>query len=64
VLLTTHYLEEADALANRVAVIHRGAIVAHGTPAEIKRSRTADGLEDAFLSILNESRNSTEEVLQ
>jgi ABC-2 type transport system ATP-binding protein len=64
VLLTTHYLEEADALANRVAVIHRGAIVAHGTPAEIKRSRTADGLEDAFLSILNENRNSTEEVLQ
>ncbi|MDQ3081900.1 MAG: ABC transporter ATP-binding protein [Gemmatimonadota bacterium] len=36
VLLTTHYLEEADALADRIVVIDRGAIVADGTPAEIK----------------------------
>jgi ABC-2 type transport system ATP-binding protein len=36
VLLTTHYLEEADALADRIAVINQGAIVAEGTPAEIK----------------------------
>ena len=36
VLLTTHYLEEADALADRVVVIHQGAIIAEGTPAEIK----------------------------
>lgn len=36
VLLTTHYLQEADALADRVAVINQGEIVAEGTPAEIK----------------------------
>ena len=36
VLLTTHYLEEADALAKRIVVINNGVIVAHGTPAEIK----------------------------
>jgi ABC-2 type transport system ATP-binding protein len=36
VLLTTHYLQEADALANRVAVINQGEIIAEGTPAEIK----------------------------
>jgi ABC-2 type transport system ATP-binding protein len=36
VLLTTHYLQEADALADRVAVIHQGQIIAEGTPAEIK----------------------------
>ena len=36
VLLTTHYLQEADALADRIAVIHEGEIIAHGTPAEIK----------------------------
>ena len=35
-LLTTHYLDEADALANRVVVIDRGRIIAQGTPAEIK----------------------------
>jgi ABC-2 type transport system ATP-binding protein len=38
VLLTTHYLEEADALADRVIVLHRGRLVADGTPGEIKRS--------------------------
>jgi ABC-2 type transport system ATP-binding protein len=36
VLLTTHYLQEADALADRIAVLHRGEIIAEGTPAEIK----------------------------
>jgi ABC-2 type transport system ATP-binding protein len=40
VLLTTHYLEEADALANRIIVINHGRIVSEGTPAEIK-SRSA-----------------------
>jgi ABC-2 type transport system ATP-binding protein len=40
VVLTTHYLEEADALADRIAVINNGSIIAHGTPAELK-SRTA-----------------------
>jgi ABC-2 type transport system ATP-binding protein len=37
VLLTTHYLEEADALAHRIIVINKGRIVSEGTPAEIKR---------------------------
>jgi ABC-2 type transport system ATP-binding protein len=36
VLLTTHYLQEADALADRIAVINQGSIIAEGTPAEIK----------------------------
>jgi ABC-2 type transport system ATP-binding protein len=36
VLLTMHYLQEADALADRVAVINQGKIIAEGTPAEIK----------------------------
>lgn len=36
VLLTTHYLQEADALADRIAVLNKGEIVAEGTPSEIK----------------------------
>ncbi len=36
IVLTTHYLEEADALADRVAIIDEGKIVALGTPAELK----------------------------
>ncbi|HEY2091994.1 MAG TPA: ABC transporter ATP-binding protein [Thermoanaerobaculia bacterium] len=54
VLLTTHYLEEADALANRVIVIDRGTIIAEGTPDQIKqraagkriRCRTALSVDD------------------
>jgi ABC-2 type transport system ATP-binding protein len=38
--LTTHYLEEADALADRIGVINKGSIIAEGTPAQIK-ARTA-----------------------
>jgi len=36
VLLTTHYLQEADALADRVVVINKGAVIAEGTPSQIK----------------------------
>jgi ABC-2 type transport system ATP-binding protein len=54
VLLTTHYLEEADALADRIVVVGQGRIVAEGSPAEIKtraagrkvRCRTSLSLED------------------
>jgi ABC-2 type transport system ATP-binding protein len=53
VLLTTHYLEEADALAHRIVVVNKGRIVSQGTPAEIKsrgagriiRCRTALSLQ-------------------
>ena len=37
IFLTTHYLEEADQLAARVAVLDRGRLIAEGTPAELKR---------------------------
>jgi oleandomycin transport system ATP-binding protein len=37
VLLTTQYLEEADALADDISVIDKGRVIAHGTPAELKR---------------------------
>ncbi|MDN5865693.1 MAG: ABC transporter ATP-binding protein [Gammaproteobacteria bacterium] len=40
IVLTTHYLEEADALADRIVVINRGRVIAEGSPAEIK-SRAA-----------------------
>jgi len=55
VLLTTHYLEEADALAHRVAVIDRGRIAAEGSPAEIKAQTRTNALEDAFLAIMQGS---------
>ncbi len=44
VLLTTHYLEEADALCDRLAIIDHGKIVAEGSPAELKREIAGDVL--------------------
>ena len=41
ILLTTHYLEEADALADRVVVLDRGRVIADGTPGEVKRRAAA-----------------------
>jgi ABC-2 type transport system ATP-binding protein len=45
VLLTTHYLEEADRLAERVAIIDRGRIVAQGTPDELKAELRGDAIQ-------------------
>jgi ABC-2 type transport system ATP-binding protein len=42
VFLTTHYLEEADALCDRIAIIDHGRIVAEGTPEELKREIAGD----------------------
>jgi ABC-2 type transport system ATP-binding protein len=44
ILLTTHYLEEADRLAHRVAIIDRGRIVARGTPDELKSELRGDAI--------------------
>ncbi len=44
VFLTTHYLDEADALCDRIMVIDEGRIVASGTPAELKRSAASDSI--------------------
>ncbi len=45
VLLTTHYLEEADQLASQLAIVDRGAVVARGTPEELKRELRGDAVE-------------------
>jgi len=49
ILLTTHHMDEADALCERVAIMHRGKIAAIGTPAELK-ARVGPGatLDDVF----------------
>jgi ABC-2 type transport system ATP-binding protein len=44
VLLTTHYLEEADRLASRLAIVDRGRVVAEGTPDELKRELEGDAI--------------------
>jgi len=51
VFLTTHYIEEAEQIAQRVAIIDRGKIAAIGTTEELKRKTGAASLEEAFLKL-------------
>ena len=45
ILLTTHYLEEADRLASRLAIVDRGRVVARGTPDELKSELHGDTIQ-------------------
>src|ERR1700693_3120127 len=51
VFLTTHYMDEADRVAHRIAVIDHGRIVAQGTPQELKQQTNSNSLEEAFLAL-------------
>jgi ABC-2 type transport system ATP-binding protein len=49
VVLTTHYMEEADRLCDRLGIIDRGRVVTEGTPARLKASVGSGSLEDVYL---------------
>jgi ABC-2 type transport system ATP-binding protein len=51
VFLTTHYMDEAERVAHRIAIIDHGHIVALGTPQELKQQTDTDSLEAAFLAL-------------
>lgn len=51
VFLTTHYMDEADRVAQRIAVIDHGKIVAQGSPQELKHQTGKPSLEEAFLAL-------------
>ncbi len=52
ILLTTHYLEEAEKLCERVAILHRGRLQALGSPQQLMRERQQAHLEDVFLELV------------
>jgi ABC-2 type transport system ATP-binding protein len=69
VFLTTHYMDEADRVADRIAVIDHGRIVATGSSAELKQQTGTDSLEGAFLaltgtSIRDESATAADQMRQ
>lgn len=51
VFLTTHYMDEADRVADRIAIIDHGRIVAIGSSAELKAQTSSETLEGAFLAL-------------
>ena len=69
VFLTTHYMDEADRVAHRIAIMDHGAIVAQGTSAQLKQQTGSDSLEGAFLaltgtSLRDESASSSDRMRQ
>jgi ABC-2 type transport system ATP-binding protein len=56
IILTTHYMEEAEALADRVGIMKQGHLLALGTAEEIKAQAGTDRFEDAFVKIVKEAK--------
>ncbi len=54
VILSTHHMDEVERLCDEVAIIHRGCILATGTPMELMHSQNANDLETAFVNIVGE----------
>ena len=55
VFLTTHYMDEAERVAHRIAIIDHGRVVAQGSPQELKQQTGTDSLEEAFLALTGSS---------
>lgn len=51
IILTTHYLEEAESLSDRIGIMSKGILKAEGTAAELKKAADTDSFEDAFVKI-------------
>ncbi|MDD5720985.1 MAG: ATP-binding cassette domain-containing protein [Candidatus Pacebacteria bacterium] len=60
VFLTTHYMEEAEKMADKVVIIDQGKIIGSGTPQELKNSTATNSLEEAFLKLTGEAIRSDE----
>ncbi len=55
VFFTTHYMEEADKVAQKIAIIDHGKIIVQGTPEELKQQTKTTSLEEAFLAFTGET---------
>lgn len=55
VFLTTHYMDEADRVAQRIAIIDHGKIVAQGSPSQLKQQTECETLEQAFLTLTGDT---------
>ena len=55
VILTTHYMEEAEALSDRIGIMKNGRLIALGTAEELKQKAQKDRFEDAFIALVKEA---------
>lgn len=56
IVLTTHYMEEAEALSDRIGIMKDGRLLAMGTVQEIKATAGTDKFEEAFITIVKEAK--------
>ena len=57
IILTTHYMEEAESLSDRVAIMNKGNIIEIGTPKEIISKTKTKNMEDAFVCLITGGKN-------
>jgi len=55
IILTTHYMEEAEALSDRIGIMKNGKLLAIGTAYELMDKTSTDKFENAFISIVKEA---------
>jgi len=55
IFFTTHYIDEAEKMAQNVAIIDYGKIIAQGSPQELKEKTSSQSLEEAFLKLTGHS---------
>ena len=55
IILTTHYMEEAEALSDRIGIMKDGRLLAVGTPDELKKQAETEDFEHAFVTIIKEA---------
>lgn len=55
IILTTHYMEEAEALSDRIGIMKRGRLIALGTAEELKAKAGKEKFEDAFITLVKEA---------
>ena len=56
IILTTHYMEEAEALSDRIAIMQKGKLVCMGTVQELIKKADTDNFEDAFVKLATEEK--------
>lgn len=57
IILTTHYMEEAEALSDRIGIMNKGKLIELGTPKELIKKAKTKNFEDAFIKIIEEDNN-------
>ena len=57
ILYSTHYMEEAENICDKVIMINKGIIIAEGTPAKIKKDTQTTNLRDAFFKLIEGDKN-------